>query len=84
MAFEALVNLLTPFLRPTAVRFVRPPIPVRKQVKLILYRLAHMHNLYGCGESSIRKYTIIVCGALGTVEGGLFFQFIHTPQGDRL
>ena len=90
MAFEALVDLLTPFLRPTAVRFVRPPIPVRKQVKLVLYRLAHgvgcarMHNLYGCSESTIRKYTMIVCRALGTTKGGLFFQFIHTPQGDRL
>ena len=90
MAFEALVDLLTPFLHPTVVRFVRPPIPVRKQVKLVLYRLAHgvscakMHNLYGCGESTIRKYTMIVCRALGTTEGGLFFQFIHTPQGDRL
>ena len=53
MAFEALVDLLTPFLRPTTVRFVRPLIPLRKQVKLVLYQLAHgvscarMHNLYG-------------------------------------
>ena len=90
MAFEALVDFLTPFLRPTAVRFVRPPIPVRKQVKLVLYRLAYgiscarMHNLYGCGESTICKYTMIVCWALGIVEGALFFQFIYTPQGDRL
>ena len=37
MVFEALVDLLTPFLRPTVVRFVRTPIPVRKQVNLILY-----------------------------------------------
>ena len=85
MAFEALLDLLTPFLHPTTVRFVRPPIPVRKQVKLVLYRLAHgvscarMHNLYGCGEFIIRKYTMIVCWALGTTEGGLFFQFIHIP-----
>ena len=43
-----------------------------------------MHNLYGCGESTIRKYTMIVCWALGTREGGLFFQFIHTSQGDHL
>ena len=59
-------------------------------MKLVLYRLAHgvscaiMHNLYGCGESTIRKYTMIVCRALGTAEGGLFFEFIHTPQGDCL
>ena len=90
LAFEALVDLLTPFLQPTAARFVRPPIPVRKQVQLVLYRLAHgvssarMHNLYRCGESTIRKYTMIVCKALGTAEHGLFFHFIHTPHGDRL
>ena len=90
LAFEALVDLLTSFLQPIAARFVRPPILVRKQVKLVLYRLAHgvscvrMHNLYGCGESTIRKYTMIVCKALGTAEYGLFFQFIHTSHGDRL
>ena len=67
MAFKALVDLLKPFLRPSAVRFVRPPILVRKQVKLVLYGLVHgvscarMHNLYGCGESTTRKYTMIVC-----------------------
>jgi len=90
LSFEALVELLTPFLHPTAATFVRPPIPIRKQVKLVLYRLAHgvssarMHNLYGCGESTIRKYSMIVCRALGSAEDGLFFQFIHTPDGDRL
>ena len=68
LAFEALVDLLTPFLHPTTAMFVRPPVPVRKQVKLVLYQLAHgascirMRNLYGCGESTIRKYTMIVCG----------------------
>ena len=90
MAFEALVDLLTSFLYPTAVRIVRPPIPVRKQVKLVLYRLAYsincakMYNLYRCVESPIRKYTMIVCRALGTVKDGLYFQFIHTLQGDGL
>ena len=90
MAFEALVDLLTPFLYFTTVRFIRPPIPVRKQVKFVLYRLAHgvscarMHKLYGCGESTICKYTMIVCRALGIAECGLFFQFIHTPQDDCL
>jgi len=88
LAFETLVDLLTPFLHPTAATFVRPPVPVRKQVKLVLYRLAHgvscarMHNLYGCGESTIRKYTMIVCRALGSGENDLFFQFIHTPSGN--
>ena len=90
MAFKVLVDLLTPFLHPAVVRFVKPPILVRKQVKFVLYRLAHgvsyarMYNLYGCGESTICKYTMIVCRALGIAEGGLFFQFIHTHQGDYL
>jgi hypothetical protein len=81
---------LTTFLRPTAATLVRIPVPLRKQVKLVLYRLAHgvscarMHNLYGCGESTIRKYIMIVCRALGSGEDGLFFQFIHTPSSDRL
>ena len=90
IAFKALVDLLTSFLHPTTIRFVRPSIPVRKQVKLVLYQLAHgvscarMHKLYGCGESTIHKYTMIVCWDLGIAEGGLFFQFMCTPQGDRL
>ena len=90
LAFEALVDLSIPLLRPTTATFVRPPVPVRKQVKLVLYCLAHgvscarMHNLYGCGESTIRKYTMRVCRALGSGDNGLFFQFIHTPSGDRL
>ena len=79
LAFEALVDLLTPFLHPTAVTFVRLPVPVRKQVNRVLYRLSHdvscarMDNLYGCRESTIRKYTMIVCRALGSGEDGLFF-----------
>ena len=91
LAFEALVDLLTPFLSPIVATFVRPSIPVRKQVKLVLYRLAHnvscarMHNLYGCGESTIRKYTRIVYRALATRgEGSLVFHFFHTPHSDRL
>ena len=43
-----------------------------------------MHNLYGCGESTIQKYTMIVCQTLRTVDDGLLFNFIHTPSGDRL
>ena len=53
MAFEHLVAELTPFLCPIANMFVRPPIPIRKHVSLVVYRLAHgfsckaMDNLYG-------------------------------------
>jgi len=90
LAFEALVDLLTLYLHPTVITFVKPPIPTRKQMKLVLYRLAHgiscarMHNLYGCGESTICKYTMIICQALGIAKDGLFFHFIHTPHGDHL
>ena len=55
LSFEKLVQELTPLLRPVAITFVRRPIPIRKQIKLVLYRLAHgvscarMHNLYGYG-----------------------------------
>lgn len=89
LSFERLVQELTPFLQSVAVTFVRPPVPVRKQIKLVLYKLAHgiscsrMHNLYGCGESTIRKYTIIICRVLASREG-IFHHFIHTPTGDRL
>jgi hypothetical protein len=38
LAFEQLVAELTPFLRPTAHMFVRPPISIRKQVCLVVYR----------------------------------------------
>ena len=89
MAFEHLVAELTPFLRPTANMFVRPPIPIRKQVSLVVYRLAHgfsckaMDNVYGSGESTIRKYTSIVCRVLSR-HGGLFGTYIHAPRGHRL
>ena len=83
LSFEMLVEELTPFLRSVAVTFVRPPMRVRKQIKLVFYTLAHgvscarMHNLYGCGESTIRKYTIIICRVLASREG-IFHRFIHT------
>ena len=53
LAFEHLVLELTPFFRPTVYMFVWPPVPIRKQMSLIIYRLAHdlscktMDNLYG-------------------------------------
>ena len=61
MAFEQLVLELTPFLQPIVPHCVpnRPPMPIRKQVKLVLYHLAHgiscerMDVLYGCGASTI-------------------------------
>ena len=67
-----------------------PPIPIRKQVKLVIYRLAcshsceKMNDLYGCGASTIRKYTNIVCRVLSSRDRGLFTTYIHTSTGDRL
>ena len=61
LAFENLVSELTLFLRPSANTFVRPPVPIKKQVSLVVYRLAQglfykaMNNLYGCKESIIKK-----------------------------
>ena len=88
LSSERLVQELTPFLQSVTVTFVRPPVPVQKQITLVLYRLAHdiscarMHNIYGCGESTIRKYTIIICRVLASREG-IFHHFIHTSTGDR-
>ena len=89
MAFEHLVAELIPFLHPTTNMFVRPPIPIKKQVSLVVYQLAHgfsckaMDNLYGCRESTIRKYTSIVCRVLAR-QDGLFGTYIHAPKGHRL
>jgi hypothetical protein len=89
LAFERLVAELTPFLRPTAQMFVRPPISIKKQVCLVVYRLAHdfsckaMNMLYGCGESTTRKYTLIVCRVLSS-RTRLFGAYIHAPRGHRL
>jgi hypothetical protein len=69
MAFEQLVLELTPFLAPAVPHCVpnRPLMLVRKQIKLVLYRLGHgisydrMDALYGCEASMIWKYTKIIC-----------------------
>jgi hypothetical protein len=56
---------------------------------LVVYRLAHgfpckaMNMLYGCGKSTIRKYTLIVCRVLSS-KNGLFGAYIHAPRGHRL
>jgi hypothetical protein len=90
MAFVQLVLEMIPFLEPIVDYAVRAPIPVRKQIKLVLFQLAKgmshelMNDLYGCGASTIRKYTIIVCGILSTRDRGLFSTYIHAPTGERL
>jgi hypothetical protein len=70
LTFEYLLQELTPFICPFAIQFVKTPIPFRKDVKMVLYRLAHgispkrMNALYNVGASIIRLYTYIVCDAL--------------------
>jgi hypothetical protein len=70
--------------------FVMPLDPKRKQAKLVFYRLAHgiscvrMYNLYGCGKSTIQKYTVIICCILACSQDGIFHHFIHTSSGYRL
>ena len=89
LAFEHLVSELIPFLRPTANMFVRPPVPIRKQVSLVVYRLAQclsckaMDHLYRCEKSIIRKYTLIVRKVF-SAQDGLFGRYIHAFIGHRL
>ena len=42
-----------------------------------------MDNLYGCRESTIRKYTLIVCRVLSR-QDGLFGTYIHPLRRHRL
>jgi hypothetical protein len=75
LLFNHLVSELMPFLQPKAVTFVRLCVLVRKQIALVVYRLAHgiscstMSNLYGVGESIIRKYTEVVFRILASRNG---------------
>jgi hypothetical protein len=86
LAFEYLVSKLIFILRSTTDMFVRPPIPIRKQLSLVVYRLAQglsckaMDNLYGCGGSTIRLLTLIVCKVFSSEEG-LFRRYIHASTG---
>ena len=69
--------------------FVRPPIPIRKQMSLVVYRLVHglpckaISNLYGCGESTIIKYTLIGCRVL-SYQDSLFKRYINIPTRQKL
>ena len=89
LAFEHLVSELTPFLRPTADMFVQPLVPITKQISLVVYWLAQglsckaIDDLYGCGQSIIKKYTLIICKVLSS-QDGLLRRYIHAPTGHRL
>ena len=43
-----------------------------------------MNDLYGCGVSTIHKYTDIIYRVLSSWDRGLFTTYIHTPTKDRL
>ncbi len=89
LAFEYLLQELTPFICPSATQFVITPIPLRKVVKMVLYPLAHgisperMNALYSVGAFTIRKYTYIVCDVLSNGDK-LFSIYACTPIGDQL
>ena len=65
------------------------PYPFEKQTSLDVYRLAQdlsckaMDNLYECGGSTIRNYTLIICRVF-FFQDGLFGSYSHTPTGHRL
>jgi hypothetical protein len=42
-----------------------------------------MNNLYRCGESTIRRYTLIVCRVLSS-KNELFGTYIHTLRGHKI
>jgi hypothetical protein len=89
LAFEYLLQELTPFICPFTIQFVTTPILLRKAVKMILYQLAHgislerMNALYNVGAFIIKKYTYIVCDVLSNGDK-LFSIYVHTPIRDRL
>jgi hypothetical protein len=87
LAFEYLLQELTPFICPSTIQFVRRPIPFKIGMKMVLYRLAHgnfperMNALYNVGASTIRKYTYIVCDVLSS-DDNFFSIYVHTPTRD--
>lgn len=88
LAFEHLVSKPISFLHLTVDIFVRPSVPII-QMFLVVYRLAQclickvMDNLYECGESTITKYTLIICRVF-SFQDKLFGRYIHAPTGHRL
>ncbi len=87
LAFEYLLQDLTPFICPSTTQFVKTPILLRKDEKMILSRLAHgifhekMNALYSVGACTIKKYTYIVCSVLSNGDK-LISIYVHTPVED--
>ena len=89
-SFHALLALVKPHLSCSSVeRFVCQPISGDLALACVLWRLAQGHSsktmslLYGIGESTIRKYTTIICHILASEP---MFQHcgITVPSGQRL
>jgi len=89
LAFEYLLQELTPFICPFTIQIVKTPLLLRKAVKMVLYQLAHgisferMSALYNVDAIIIRKYTYIVCDVLSNGDK-LFSTYVHIPIGDPL
>ena len=89
LAFNNLLQLLTPFLRSACVNQVKPQLEIKKIVACVIYRLAHGHSpehmadKFKVEASTIRKYVDIVCNILTNREK-LFSHYIVIPSGDRL
>ena len=49
----------------------------------MIFSCKAINNLYGCGKSTIRKYTLIVCRVLSS-RNRLFGTYIHAPRGHIL
>ncbi|MCO5563220.1 hypothetical protein L7F22_016857 [Adiantum nelumboides] len=89
-SFHILLGLIEPLLpSATSEGFVREPIQAEKALACVLWRLAQGHSskseaeFYGLGESTIRKYVLIICRIL---SHNAFFQRygICVSEGERL
>jgi hypothetical protein len=89
LTFEYLLQELTPFIYPSVTQFDKTSILLKKDVKMVLYRLAHgislekMNALYGVGALIIMKYTYIVCDVLFNGDR-LISVYVHTFTKDQL
>ena len=85
MDFENLFLELTLFLRLIVDIFVRPFVPIWKQVSLVIYRLTQsfsykvMDNLYRYEKSIIKKYTLIIYRVFSSQDGS-FRIYIYAPN----
>lgn len=89
-SFHVLLDRVRPLLPSSEGDFfVREPIAPELALASVLWRLAHGHSSrniaesFGIGESTIRKYTTIICRILN--HESFFFRYgISVPRGERL